>query len=48
MDMVIHDMRNPTNAISFGISDTILMLNNEYSKIKSIKKKKEQTIKREK
>ena len=28
MDMVIHDMRNPTNSIQFAITETLLMLKN--------------------
>jgi hypothetical protein len=38
MDMVIHDMRNPTNSITFGITETIQMLKNQHNKIKSIKR----------
>ena len=28
MNMAIHDMRNPTNAIVFGVTETIQMLRN--------------------
>ena len=38
MNMAIHDMRNPTNAITFGVNETIQMLRNQKKKIESIKK----------
>ena len=28
MNMAVHDMRNPTNAITFGVNETLQMLKN--------------------
>ena len=38
--MVIHDMRNPTTAIQFGVNEAIQMLQNQSKKVESIKKMK--------
>ena len=38
MTMSVHDMRNPANAIQFGVNETIQMLSNQKKKIESIKK----------
>jgi hypothetical protein len=38
MNMAIHDMRNPANAITFGVNETIQMLLNQKKKVASIKK----------
>lgn len=38
--MAIHDMRNPTNAIIFGLSETIQMLLNQKKKIESIRSRR--------
>ena len=36
--MAVHDMRNPTNAITFGVNETLQMLKNQKKKIESIRK----------
>ena len=38
MNMAVHDLRNPTNAITFGVNETLQMLKNQKKKIKSIRK----------
>jgi ribosomal protein L30E len=42
MNMAVHDMRNPTNAIIFGVNETIQMLKNQKKKIDSIRKMRKQ------
>ena len=36
--MIIHDMRNPTTAIQFGVGEAIQMLNNQKGKVRNMKK----------
>ena len=38
MNMAVHDMRNPTNAITFGVNETLTMLRNQKKKIESMRK----------
>ena len=40
--MAVHDMRNPTNAITFGVNETLQMLKNQKKKIESIRKMRKQ------
>ena len=35
--MVVHDMRNPTSSIEFGLSETLNILNGHFERYKSLK-----------
>jgi len=42
--MVIHDMRNPTNAIQFGVMDTLEKLRDHFDKFRILQLAFEQSL----